>query len=81
MQENQQLQAQNQQVQEMFDDGVIKQDDSGSYVPVMDPNEKAFIRQQTAESKKKAVMQQNQQQQQSANQEQANNDYMHEGLE
>ena len=49
--EYQKQQAKTAQVQDMFDDGVIKQDEGGNYVPVLDPNEKAYIREQTSASK------------------------------
>ena len=49
--EKQQLVAQTQQVAEMFDEGVLKQDEHGNYVLVMDPAEKAHLKQQNSLSK------------------------------
>ena len=34
------------QVQQMFDDGALKRDDNGQFVPVTDPNESEHIRSQ-----------------------------------
>ena len=48
----------------MFEEGVIKEDGNGNYVPVLDPNEKAHIKTQITESKKKAQMEAAQQQNQ-----------------
>ena len=42
--QTQQLQQQTQQVADMFENGVLKQDENGNYVPVMDPNETEHIR-------------------------------------
>ena len=47
---------QNAQVQQMFNDGVIKQDLNGQYVPVMDPAESEYIQSQISMSKRKATM-------------------------
>ena len=51
--EKQQLVAQTHQVKTMFEDGVIKQDPNGNYVPVLDPSEKEQIRQTISLSKQR----------------------------
>ena len=48
--------VQNAQVQRMFDDGIIKQDNNGQYVPVMDPSESEYIRSEISKSKQKPTM-------------------------
>ena len=49
--EKDQLVAQTHQVQSMFDNGVIKEDDQGNFVPVMDPAESEHLRRQNTASK------------------------------
>ena len=54
--ENQLLQQKTQDIQTMFDDGVIKPDGQGGYQPVLDPAEKEHIRRQNTASKQRAMM-------------------------
>ena len=54
--ENQKLQAGCQQVQTMFDAGLIKHGDDGSFVPVDNPAEREHIKKQVSLSKRKQTM-------------------------
>ena len=54
--ENQLLQQKTQDIQAMFDDGVIKPDGQGGYQPVLDPAEKEHIKQQVSLSKRRQTL-------------------------
>ena len=48
--------SRNQAVQEMFNNGVLKQDDQGNIVPVLDPEESESIRSQYANASRRRPM-------------------------
>ena len=54
--QNQMLQDQTKDVQKMFEDGLLKQNDKGEYEAVLDPAESEYIRSEISKTKRKNAM-------------------------
>ena len=54
--QNQMLQEQTKDVQRMFEDGLLKQNDQGQYEAVLDPAESEYIRSEISKTKRKNAM-------------------------